>query len=230
MDDMQIPRTAEALMKYLDQVREAYRVVREFEAWRAKVPSLPVVSDRQSGPEASGKGGIGIYVGARLGEAVLTVLQASPDQVFRAKEVMAVLRDGGMTFTSARPDLSISRCLSRAMKDGRVIKKGRGLWQWKPNSPPEKLECGMCDRDAMGQMGENGVWTISCDGCGEYEITAQALASIEEGMDLGDLQAVRDTVRSKAEAGERPAVTTKTMRDWARRARPVTEPDDDLPF
>ena len=157
------------------------------------------------------------------------MLQANPEQVFRAKEIMAVLLDGGMSFTAARPDLSVSRCLSRAEKDGRVTKRGRGLWQWKP-TPSDSLDCGMCERAAVGRMGDNGVWTIRCDGCGEYEITAQALASIEEGMAPRDLQAVRDTVRSMAEGGERPVVSTKTMRDWARKARPITEPDDDLPF
>ena len=217
-------------MEYLDQVREAYRIVREFEAWRATVPSLPVVPNNLTIPEASGRDSKGIYRGVKLREAVLDVLKASPEEVFRAKEVMAVLLDGGMMFASARPDLSISRCLSKAMKEGHVAKRGRGLWQWKPSHPPESVDCGMCERAATGTMGENGVWMISCDGCGVYQITSQALASIEEGMEQEDLQAVRDKVRAKAEAGERPVVTTKTMRDWARRTQLITEPEDDLPF
>lgn len=230
MSEEQIPRAAETLLEYLDRVREAYRIVQEFEAWRATVPSLPGVPDGPLVPSAGGTENARRYHGSSLREAVLSVLEESPDQVFRAKEVMTILVDGGMTFDSVRPDLSISRCLSRALKDDEVTKQGRGLWQWKRGNPTEVMDCGMCARAAMGEMMESGVWKVSCDGCGDYEITPQALAMIEEGMPHGDLATVRNTVRSLAEGGERPVVTTKTLKEWASPAPPSTEPDDDLPF
>lgn len=236
MCDKQIPREAETLLEYLDRVKEAYRIVREFEEWRATVPSLPGVPDGPLVPSVGGKASTARYHGSRLREAVLSVLEENPDQVYRAKDVMAILVDGGMTFDSARPDLSISRCLSRAMKDGEVTKQGRGLWQWKPGNPIEVMDCVMCDRAAVGEMIEGTVWRIDCDGCGNYDMTPQARAMIEEGMPSGDLARVRNTVRSLVEGGERPVVTTKALKEWASPSTqgsptpPITEPDDDLPF
>ncbi len=236
MSDKQIPREAETLLEYLDRVKEAYRIVREFEEWRATVPSLPGVPNGPLDPSVGPKENAARYHGSRLREAVLSVLEENPDRVYRAKEVMAILVNGGMTFDSARPDLSISRCLSRAMKDGEVTKQGRGLWQWKPGNPTEVMDCGMCDREAVGEMMESGVWRVGCDGCGDYEITPQARAMIEEGMRHDDLATVRNTVRSLVEGGERPVVTTKALKEWASPSSqasptpPITEPDDDLPF
>lgn len=236
MGDKQLPRAAETLLEYLDRVKEAYRIVQEFEAWRSTVPSIPGVPDGPLVPSVGGEENPRRYRGSGLREAVLSVLEENPDQVYRSKEVVAILVEGGMTFDSARPDLSISRCLSRAMKEDVVTKRGRGLWQWKPGNPTEVMDCGMCDRAAVGEMMKGGVWKVSCDGCGDYEITPQALAMIEEGMPHGDLATVRNTVRSLVEGGERPAVTTKVLKEWASPSNqgspgpPITEPDDDLPF
>ncbi len=234
MKDNQIPREAETLLEYLDRVREAYRIVRQFEVWRASVPSIPGIPDGPLVPPTGGKKGAEKYHGAKLSEAVLGVLEEHPDEVYRAKEIMTILIDGGMTFTATRPDLSVSRCLSRAMKDDRVVKRGRGRWQWKPANPTEEMNCGMCNRMAWGEMMEGGVWMVSCNGCGPYKITPQALAIIEEGMGQEALASVRSTVRSLAEEGKKPLVTIKSLKEWAGSPkaprRPITEPDDDLPF
>lgn len=235
MKDDQIPREAETLLEYLGRVREAYRVVRQFEEWRASVPSIPGVPDGPLVPPTAGKGSAEKYRGARLGEAVLSVLEEHPSQAYRAKEIMIMLTDGGMTFTANRPDLSISRCLSKAMKDGRVVKRGRGLWQWKPANPIEAMNCGMCSRHTFGEMVEEGVWRIHCDGCGQYRITSQALAIIEDEMSREALTGVRDKVRSLAEEGKEPLVTTKSLKEWASSGKPprpplISQPDDDLPF
>lgn len=236
MKDKQIPKGAETLLEYLDRVREAYRIVREFEDWRASVPSIPMVPDGPLEPQPGGIERAEQYQGARLSEAVLSVLEEHPDRVYRAKEILTILDAGGMTFTSARPDLSISRCLSRALKDERVTKRGRGLWQWKPAKPREEMDCPLCDRAALGEMMDNGVWKVSCDGCGLYEITPQAMAIIEEGEVQDELATVRNKVRSLVEGGDRPVVTTKTLEQWASSPKagpvgpPMVEPDDDLPF
>ena len=222
MNHREMPQEHEELQRYMNRVREAYETIREFEAWQSSVPAIPEPAKALAETSVAVGGGVRNFRGMGLKEAALRILEEHPEEVFRAREVRDILEEGGMVFTSPRPDLSISRCFSKAMKDGKVAKQGRGLWQWKPSSPTEAIDCGMCDKEATGRMTEDGVWEIICDGCGEYEITSQALAHIDEGLPPALLNWIRNRVRSMAEDGELPKVTLKMLNSW--------HPDDDLPF
>ena len=114
-----------------ERAKEAREFLDEFEEWLKRASPLPGVGDRPLG---------GRFRTVPQRDAVLEILEENPDEVYLTREIVEVLLEGGMEFQTPTPVTSISSTLSKAADEGKVERRGRGLWSAKDLTPgPEQV-------------------------------------------------------------------------------------------
>ena len=82
------------------------------------------------------------------------------ESFFATLECESVLQDGGMEFATDNLVLSVAGVLKAALKEGRVVKKGKDWWQWKEESPVETRACSLCGTPCEWGIYAPGVRTV----------------------------------------------------------------------
>lgn len=113
--------TLDDLESTFRRAREAREFLAEFEEWLASVSPLPGMGDQALLS-------LGRFRGVPQREAVIEILEEHPERVFRTREIVDILIEGGMEFQTRTPVTSISSILSKAADEGLVERQGRGLW------------------------------------------------------------------------------------------------------
>ena len=115
-----------ALLAYLKRVEEARKLVAEFDEWLASAPPLP---DIGTAAEPGAGGSVRKWeTTADLAVRVVGILRLDGGPL-RAREILAILQEGGTSFVSENPVYSVVGALKVARENGWVVKKGRGWWQ-----------------------------------------------------------------------------------------------------
>ena len=125
--------SASDLLAYLERVERAQRVVAEFDAWLATAPPLPNGARVPKKPPEE-KQHVEWQSTEELAELVVTVLQDS-GKPLRARHILDILQDNGISFVSENPVFSVAGALKVAFRNGHIIKKGKGWWQTNPPAP-----------------------------------------------------------------------------------------------
>ena len=99
--------------------KQARAFLAEFDAWLERASPLPGVGERRA---------VGRFRDVPQREAVMEILEENAEQVFLTREIVDILVDGGMQFQTQTPVTSISSILSKAADEGKVERRGRGLW------------------------------------------------------------------------------------------------------
>ena len=124
--------SASDLLAYLRRVDKARKLVAEFAEWLATAPPLP--NDAAEPEKPTEKPQVEWQSTEELAELIVAVLQESGQQL-RARDILGILQENGISFVSENPVFSVAGALKVALKNDWITKKGKGWWQRKPPAP-----------------------------------------------------------------------------------------------